>query len=83
MERQSRARHSSIVETSYRKYQQTLKSGRGDQNKDFEMRNLLPETPWFDAVEENENPARDKNDNRRMSGATLTPHCVEPRCVRT
>jgi hypothetical protein len=65
------------------KYRPTLKGGRGDQNKDFEIRNLLPETPWFDAVEEHENLARGKNDNRRMSDATLTLHCVEPRSVRS
>jgi hypothetical protein len=40
------------------KYRPTLKGGRWYQNKGLEIRNLLPETPWFDAVEERENPAR-------------------------
>jgi len=57
------------------KYRPTLKGDRGDQNKGFEIRNLLPETPWFNAVEEHENPVMGKNDNRRMSDATLTLHC--------
>jgi len=65
------------------KYRPALKGGRGDHNKDFEIRNLLPETPWFDAVEEHENLAKGKNDDRRMSDATLTLHCVEPRSVRS
>lgn len=64
------------------KYRPTLRGGRGGQNKDFEIRNLLPETPWFNAVE-HESLSRGKNDSRRMSDATLTFHCVEPRRVRT
>lgn len=53
----------------------------GEQNNDFEMKNLYPKTPSFDAVESQ--GQRVKYEDRRMSGANLTLRCFETKRFRT
>lgn len=44
------SRHIKKIQGKNEQYRQTFRDGRRDKSKNFEMRDICPETPWFDAV---------------------------------